>query len=138
MPRSRRTDPRALLAVALGGCIGGPLRYAAGEAFPDRPGEFPWTTFAVNVSGAALLGALLAVVLGGAWTRPYVREFFGVGVLGSFTTFSTWMLQTHGLLDDGHSALAAVYVGASVVVGLVAGLAGIVLGRSLMERTRRV
>lgn len=136
MPRSR-TDPLALLAVALGGCIGGPLRYAAGEAFPDRPGEFPWTTFAVNVLGAALLGLLLAVVLGGAWARPYAREFLGVGVLGSFTTFSTWMLQTHGLVEDDRPGLATAYVGTSLVAGLVAGVAGIVLGRTMIERTRR-
>ena len=137
MPRSNRTDARALAAVALGGCIGGPVRYVAGEAFPDDPGEFPWTILTVNVLGAALLGVLLALILGGAWPRPYVREFLGVGVLGSFTTFSTWMLQTHDLVDGGRAGLAAAYVGTSLVVGLLAGIAGVVLGRYLIERTRR-
>lgn len=136
MPRPR-IDARAVLAVALGGCIGGPLRYAAAQLFPEQSGEIPWAILVVNVLGAALLSILLVFVLEGAWTRPYVREFAGVGILGSFTTFSTWMVQSQTLIDDGDRDLALAYVGGSLLLGLLAAVAGLALGRSLMAARRR-
>lgn len=136
MPRPR-LDPRAALAVALGGCIGGPLRYVATELFPESSGEIPWAILVVNVLGAALLSILLVLVLGGVWTRPYVREFAGVGILGSFTTFSTWMVQSQTLIDDGHPERALAYLVGSLLLGLLAAVAGLTFGRSLMAARRR-
>lgn len=137
MPASR-IDSRAVAAVTLGGCIGGPLRYLAGEVFPVRSGQIPWTILVVNVLGAALLAVLLAFVLEGVATRPYVREFAGIGILGSFTTFSTWMVQSQTLIDDGRPELAIGYLGASLLLGLLAAVAGLALGRSVIARRRRV
>jgi len=136
--RSKRVDPRAVLAVALGGCIGGPLRYAAAEAFPEQSGEIPWAILGVNVLGAALLSVLLVFVLEGTWTRPYMREFAGVGILGSFTTFSTWMVQSQTLIDDGHPERAIAYVAGSLLLGLLAAVLGLALGRSLIAPSRGV
>jgi CrcB protein len=138
MPSSPRTNPRAVLAVAIGGCIGGPLRYAAAQLFPDQPGEIPWAIFVVNVMGAALLGLLLVLVLESGWSRPYVREFAGVGVLGSFTTFSTWMLQSENLIEESHPQLAVAYLAGSLIVGLLAAIAGLTLGRSIITSRRRI
>ena len=136
MPR-RRIDPRAVLAVALGGCIGGSLRYAAAELFPEQSGEIPWTTLGVNVAGAALLSVLLVFVLEGVWTSPYAREFAGIGILGSFTTFSTWMVQSQRLIDDGQAHLALAYLGGSLLLGMLAAVAGLALGRSWIAARRR-
>lgn len=137
MPSSRlETDPRAVVAVALGGLVGGPLRYALGEAWPDEPGRFPWTTFGINVSGAFLLGLLLVLVFEAALRVRYLREFAAVGVLGSFTTFSTWMVQARGDLANGHVALAVAYLAGSLVAGLAAGVAGIAVGRAGITRKR--
>ena len=137
MPRAA-INSRAVLAVALGGCIGGPLRYAAGELFPAQSGEVPWTILVVNVLGTAVLAVLLVFVLAGATTRPYLREFVGVGILGSFTTFSTWMVQSQTLIDDGRPERALVYLGGSLLLGLLAAVGGSVLGRSLISGRRRM
>lgn len=133
---STRLDPRAVCAVALGGCIGGPMRYAAAQAFPEQSGDIPWAILCVNVLGAALLSLLLVFVLQGRWTRPYV-EFAAVGILGSFTTFSTWMLQSQTLIDDGHPERAFAYLAGSLILGLMAAVAGLTLGRSLVAGRRR-
>lgn len=133
-----RINPRAVFAVALGGCIGGPLRYAAVEVVPEQSGQIPWAILVVNVVGAALLALLLVFVLEGTSTAPYLREFAGVGILGSFTTFSTWMVQSQTLIDDGHPERALAYLGGSLLLGLLAAMAGLVLGRSLIAARRRV
>lgn len=137
MPRIIAIDPRAMLAVALGGCVGGLLRYAAAEVFPDRAGVFPWTIFAVNVLGAALLALLVTLILAGLAPRPYLREFAGVGVLGSFTTFSTWMAQSHHLAADDRPDLAALYLGGSLAAGLLAAVAGVLCARALARPRSR-
>ena len=96
-----------LLAVALGGAVGAVLRYALLVAEPDHQG-FPWTTFSINVVGAGLLALLPA----SAWVRRHhlLPPLLGTGVLGGFTTLSTWSDQTRRLVSDGHAATAAGYV----------------------------
>ncbi|UMG91061.1 CrcB family protein [Nocardioides sp. TF02-7] len=95
--------PRLLLAVAAGGAAGAVLRHLAGEAAPDGTG-FPWTTFAVNVAGSALLAALSLL-------RPVRRSAtwaagLGPGLLGGFTTLSATSEQARRLLADGDAVLA--------------------------------
>ncbi|WP_435770201.1 fluoride efflux transporter FluC [Nocardioides sp. SYSU DS0651] len=102
-----RTAPRLLLAVAAGGSVGGLLRYAAGLAAPDGDG-FPWTTFAVNVVGSALLAGLLLVPA--ARRSPVWAAALGPGLLGGFTTFSATSEHGRHLLADGRPALAAAYL----------------------------
>lgn len=129
-----RLDPRAVVAVVLGGCIGGPLRYAAGEIWPHHDvSSLPWTTFAVNVLGSFLLAVVVVLVVEGRSEVRYLREFAGVGVLGSFTTFSSWMVEAQERLDDGQAGLALVYVAGSLLLGMVAAVLGLVVGRAVVR-----
>lgn len=95
-------------AVALGGAAGALLRWALGEAWPDPVDGFPWTIFGINVLGAGVLALLPAF--------PAVRRhellppLLGTGVLGGFTTLSTYSDQARGLLAQGRPVLAATYV----------------------------
>lgn len=100
-------SPRLLVAVAAGGAAGGLGRYAAGLAVPDGTG-FPWTTFAVNVVGSALLAGLLLLPL--ARRSALWAAALGPGVLGGFTTFSATSEQGRALLDAGRAGLALSYL----------------------------
>ncbi len=91
-----RTGTRwqVLAVVAAGGALGASARYGAGLLWPTEPDAFPWTTLCVNVVGCALIGIFL-VVLQEAWQAPpLVRPFVATGVLGGFTTFSTYAAWT--------------------------------------------
>lgn len=106
-----------LLAVAAGGAIGGTLRWWLGDLVPDRDG-FPWTTFAVNVSGSlvlALLPALTAVR-----RQPLATAALGPGVLGGYTTLSTYAEQGRALLAEGQTGLAAAYLLGTLATCLLA------------------
>jgi len=95
------------LAVALGGAVGALLRWTLSEGVPDGAG-FPWTTFAINVSGSLVLALLPA--LPAVRRRPLLVAGLGPGLLGGFTTLSAYSEQTRALLDDGHALTAATYV----------------------------
>ena len=105
------------------GSVGPSARRPAGGVSEPVPaaGGFPWPTFLVNVSGALLIGVLMVVVTDVVTGRPLLRPFLGVGLLGGFTTFSTYALEARDLLALGGAAgLAATYVVGSVVAGLLA------------------
>lgn len=109
--------PRLVAAVAVGGALGALLRWSLGEALPDGAG-FPWTTFAINVSGSLVLAALPAIA---AVRRSQLLAVgLGTGVLGGFTTLSTCSEQTRTLLADGRTALAAAYILGTLAACLVA------------------
>lgn len=109
--------PRLVAAVAVGGALGALLRWSLGEAIPDGAG-FPWTTFAVNVSGSFVLAALPAVA---AVRRSQLLAVgLGTGVLGGFTTLSTCSEQSRTLLADGRTALAAAYLLGTLAACLIA------------------
>lgn len=99
--------PRLLLAVAAGGAVGAVLRYGCGELAPDGAG-FPWTTFAINLVGCALLAGLELLPL--ARRSSTWAAALGPGVLGGFTTFSATSEQGRALLDAGDVGLAASYL----------------------------
>ncbi|WP_404390446.1 fluoride efflux transporter FluC [Humibacillus xanthopallidus] len=127
-----------LAVIAVGGAIGSAARYAAGVLWPHDPSQIAWSTFAVNVVGGFLLG-LLMVFVNDVWPpHRYVRPFLGVGVLGGFTTFSTYMLDTHAIFVAGRPTIALLYLLGTLVVGLVAAWLGIVAGRgaAAVLRTR--
>jgi fluoride exporter len=116
------------LAVMAGGALGAGGRYAAGQLLAVRDGQFPWATLAINLIGGLAMGLLAGWMLRGggeAW-----RLFVGVGVLGGFTTFSAFGLETVALIERGQAGLALSYVVASVVgaVGLTA--LGLMLARA--------
>lgn len=113
------------LVVAAGGAVGGAARYLLNQTM----GGGALATFTENVLGSLLLGALMVVVL--AHPSRYARPFLGVGVLGGFTTFSAYMIDTHDLIADGRTPLALLYLFGSVAAGLLACAAGITLARAV-------
>ncbi|MET7499477.1 FluC/FEX family fluoride channel [Streptomyces microflavus] len=126
---------RVLGAVAAGGALGALARYGALVLWPAAEGGFPWTVFAVNVSGCALIGVLMVLTVErGRVTHPLVRPFLGVGVLGGFTTFSTYAADVSGLLVRQELAVALAYMAATVVAALAAVWAGAVVTRRLLDR----
>lgn len=114
----------AYLLAALGGALGSLSRWSLAEALPPSPAGWPWATLLVNLTGCLLLGALLAALTGRSPEPAWVRPFLGVGVLGGFTTYSTFAVEVVGLVDRGAPVLAAGYVLASTVGGIGAVVLG--------------
>ena len=122
-----------LTAIAVGGALGAVARQLVGQALPTAPGGFPWGTFLINVSGSLLSGILMAVL--GLWPAHHrlLRPFLGVGILGGFTTFSTYAVQSHELVRAGHPVLAIAYLSATAVVAILAVVAGVILVRAVAK-----
>lgn len=138
-PRPLYTRPEALAAVAVGGLIGTTLRYLVSLALPHTQDAWPASTVVVNLLGAFCLGLLTASLaeLGpDAGRRRVVRLTLGVGLLGSFTTYSTLALDAVHLADAARFGLAGWYVTLSVVGGLLAAGAGVVAGSRGTRRLR--
>lgn len=121
-----------VLVVAAGGALGGLARYGLSRLVAG-PAGFPWATFTENVLGCFLLGALMVVLVEVRAPSRYARPFLGIGVLGGFTTFSTYSAEIRALAADGRAALAAAYLVSSLLAGLLATVAGIALARALTE-----
>ena len=126
-----------LLVISAGGALGSAARWGVGELVPWSGDGFPWATFVENVSGGFALGVLMVLLLDVWPPRRYLRPFLGVGLLGGFTTFSTYMLETRDLLDGGEAALAMAYLTGSLVVGLIAVWLGITSARAAAVRAQR-
>jgi len=108
------------LAALLGGC-GAVTRFVIDSAISQRVrSDFPFGTLVVNLSGAVLLGGTVGLALRGTQS-----ELIGAAAIGAYTTFSTWMLETHRLAEHGEPGRA----GANVAISLSAGLLAVVLGR---------
>lgn len=121
----RATPPVATIyaAVLAGGMLGGTARYLVGLAIPVQPGSIPWGILLVNLAGALALGALLSGwVRRGHVAHPW-RPFLATGILGSFTTWSTFMADTHALFEQGQRVLAATYLFGTTALGV--GAAGL-------------
>ena len=117
------------MAISAGGVLGTGARYALERVIHTAPGSFPWSTFTVNVSGSFILGVLLTLIVERWPPDRYVRAFAVIGFLGAYTTFSTYTVEAVILAKDHHADIALAYVIASLVVGLVAVFAGMVLAR---------
>ncbi|MCX5146886.1 CrcB family protein [Streptomyces sp. NBC_00320] len=117
--RAERPGP-VLTAIAAGGALGSSARYGAALLWPAGPGGFPWATFWANVIGCALIGVLMVLISEGGRSAPHplVRPFLGVGVLGGFTTFSTYAVDFSRLLEEGEPGTALAYAGLTVVAAL--------------------
>jgi CrcB protein len=126
-----RIAPCVVLAVFVGGIFGGLARYGIGRAAPPAPAGFPWDIFAINLSGAFALAVLLVTVVEILPPTTYVRPALGTGFLGAFTTFSSLAVAADHLAAHGHPSVAALYVVASVVGGLIAAQLGLSLGRTV-------
>lgn len=130
-PPERRWD--TALVVAAGGFFGGGLRFTVSHLLPTA--TFPWATLVENVSGSLLLAVLMVLVTETHRPHRYVRPFLGVGVLGGYTTFSTYALDGHALLTSGRSGLALAYLTGSLAAGVSAAAAGVSLTRRATRST---
>jgi CrcB protein len=110
----------------LGGGIGTALRFALSASIEARTGPgFPWGTFAVNVSGCLAIGVIVTLADEHAWITPTARAMLVPGLLGGFTTFSTFGMETWQLVEDGEVWLALANVLASLALGLTAVVVGV-------------
>jgi fluoride exporter len=136
--RGRGSGPRLadIAAVAIGGGVGSVLRYLLSQAFPPGHG-FPWAIFAVNVSGCFALGLLMVYLLDVWRPRRLLRPLLGVGLLGGYTTFSTYTSGVVLLIRAHALALADAYALTSVVAGLAAVWCGAASARRLATVHRR-
>jgi CrcB protein len=114
---------KTALLVSLGSAIGGICRYGMSVWMAPAKSGFPLATFAVNVLGCALIGALTAFAVKGAVSSD-LRFFLGAGILGGFTTFSAFANESVALLREGQTTTAAIYISASVIAGLLCAFAG--------------
>ena len=120
-----------LLFVGLGGFIGASLRYATG-LFVGRfitDAQFPYGTFVVNMVGCLLIGFIAGLTDSRELMNDTSRAFVFTGMLGAFTTFSTFSYETMGLLQNGHTSPALTNLGLQIVLGLLAVWAGIQLAK---------
>ena len=121
-----------LLLIALGGAIGTSLRYGIGVGL-DRwlPRTFPHGTLAVNIIGSFLLGVVMASVGDREIAGVQWKLVLGVGVMGGFTTYSSFNLDMIQLAEQQEWGKAGFYLGATLIVCLLAGLGGLAVGRSI-------
>ena len=133
-----------LPVVALGGMLGATARYLLSTAYPSSPGSVPWATFTINATGCLLIGVLMVFVVEQGGTHPLLRPFLGVGVLGGYTTFSTYTVETLRLLQHGAAVAAVSYLLLTALTALVAVTggafatrAGLALVHRSRHRTRR-
>ncbi|MFS2292241.1 MAG: CrcB family protein, partial [Actinomadura sp.] len=123
-------------AISAGGVLGSLARYQVGVAFPHRPDEFGWATWSVNVAGCLLIGVLMVAITEVWRAHRLVRPFLGVGVLGGFTTFSTYTVEAQQALEAGAAGTALLYLATTMAGALVAVYAGAGLTRSAARRVR--
>jgi fluoride exporter len=140
VPRQRaelRRAPWAVLSViSAGGVLGAVARYGLGQAFPAAPDGFPWATFGINVVGCLLIGVLM-VLIAEVWSgRRLIRPFLGVGVLGGFTTFSTYVVDIQRLVDLGAAGTALLYLAGTAVAAIAATYVGLATARWGVARRR--
>lgn len=121
-----------LLLVAIGGAAGAVSRYVVDSWVAQRAaGPFPWGTLVVNLSGSLALGFLFALAIERDILPAGVRGPLLIGFIGAYTTFSTLMLESWRLAEDGAVALAVVNVAGSSLLGLAAIVVGLSVGRAL-------
>ena len=122
-----------LLSIAMGGALGAMLRFAIthfhGKYFTST---FPWATFCANLIGAFLIG-----VFWGFFEKikvsPNVKSFVLIGIIGSFTTFSTLSLETVKLFQSGNLKMGLFYVGASNIIGIFLVIVGFWISRQIIN-----
>jgi fluoride exporter len=118
-------------AVAAGGALGSLLRYFLASAIQPAGSVFPWGIFIVNITGGLVMGLIVEASALKLNLAPEMRAFLTVGILGGYTTFSTFSLDSALLLQKGEYALAAGYIGGSVVLSILALFAGLWIVRAL-------
>lgn len=128
----RRTELGMIAAIALGGAVGALARYGIGQALPSPAKGFPWATFLINATGCLVIGVVMVLILQVGMHR-LIRPFLGVGVLGGYTTFSTYVVDVQRLVDGGTGGIALAYLVATPVAALLAVTAGSALARAALR-----
>ena len=145
MPEPRvprvRLEWDLVLAAAAGGVVGAESRYGVGLLVPHTPRQFPWSTVVINVSGCLLIGILMVTLLELTTPHRLARSFLGVGILGGYTTYSSFSVDAQRLLLAHRPAVALAYV-VVTVLGCAAAVwlsttATTVAGRAVIERRVR-
>ncbi|GAA3240544.1 fluoride efflux transporter CrcB [Dactylosporangium siamense] len=131
-PPEQRRQAQVLAAIAAGGVLGACARYGASLVWPTAPGTFPWTTFWINITGCTLMGVLMVLITERGAAHPLARPFLGTGVLGGYTTFSTYAVDAQHLFDGRRAGLALLYLTATLVAALIAVWASATLTRRLV------
>ena len=122
--------PWSVLGVISAGGVAGALgRYALAGAWPHQPGQFPWATFVTNVAGCFLIGILMVLITEVWAAHRLLRPFLGVGVLGGFTTFSTYTGDVQQMVAAGAARAALLYLAGTLIAALAAVYAGLTLTR---------
>ncbi|MFC5995672.1 fluoride efflux transporter CrcB [Pseudonocardia hispaniensis] len=121
---------RACAVIAVGGALGALARWGVGLALPAHPGAFPLGTFLINVVGCLLIGVLIVLVTEVRPAHPLVRLFAATGILGGFTTFSTYSTDAQYLLLSGHVGAAVGYLAATLAGAIAATWLGITVTRA--------
>lgn len=124
----------SLIYVALGGALGASARFGVGKAVASIGTSWPYGTFAANMAGSFAIGFILAAFLSNAAADSPLRLFLIVGFLGGFTTFSSYALEIVQQLQRGDMGVALLYALSSVLLGLLAVLAGLWFG-AMVGRT---
>jgi CrcB protein len=122
---------RAAVAIAVAGAVGALARWGLGSWFGQRFPTFPWGTLVINLSWSFVLGVLFAALVERGVGSPTVRLALMTGLLGAYTTFSTFSLETFRLIEDGAGRSALVNVALSLVLGLAAVWVGVLAGRAV-------
>ncbi len=119
----------AYLWIALGGALGTLARYGLSGWINDRFGPSPLAIFVVNITGAFLIGLVATVTQDRFLVSPDIRRFVAIGLLGAYTTFSTWTYETMQLIEVGDYVRAMANSLGSLIAGLIAVYLGIVIAR---------
>lgn len=133
--RGRRID--VLTVIALGGAIGAVCRHGIADAMARPPGGFPWATLIANTLGCLLIGVLMVLLTERSGAPRLMRPFLGVGVLGGFTTFSTYAVETDLLTREGAPGAGMTYLLVTPVAALAAVGLGTLVARLLFTRRLR-
>ncbi|MEV5276771.1 CrcB family protein [Streptomyces sp. NPDC051994] len=141
VPAQRRDLARGLgpvlAVVSLGGVIGACARYGANLLWPTAPGAFPWTTLLVNAVGCAVIGVFMVVITDVWAAHRLVRPFFGTGVLGGFTTFSTYAVDIQKFVAGGQVRTGLAYLALTLLTALAAVWSAVWLTRRALAWRQR-
>jgi CrcB protein len=133
----RRAPWGILGVISAGGVLGACARHGLALVWPHRQGSFPWATFVINVSGCLLIGVLLVLITEVWSAHRLLRPFLGVGLLGGYTTFSTYTVDVQRLVVVGAARTALLYLTGTVLAALIAVYLGITVTRRVANNTGR-
>ena len=122
----------AALFVGIGGFFGAIARYVLDRRITQLTGgTLPWGTFAINISGSFVIGVLFALIIERTALNSSLRAPLMIGFVGAYTTFSTLALESWRMIEDGAWLTAALNLGGSVLIGMIAVVVGVTLGRAI-------